>query len=113
MCLGAGTGQGCNPATGPGRRRRTRSGGHRTIACKSARKECFGTVRSFSVRPIIEDLELDLGISLETIAYAVKVDRRTVARWRAHKSVPRGKTRERLAELVELQHGLLRQVGTR
>ena len=62
--------------------------------------------------PIIEGLERDLGISLDTIARALDVDRRTVERWRANQSVPQGKTRRRLAELVELRDRLLHMFGT-
>ncbi len=57
--------------------------------------------------PIIEGLERDLGISTETIARALDVDRRTVEPWRANQSVPQGKTRQRLGELVELRDRLL------
>ena len=57
--------------------------------------------------PIIESLERDLGISADTIARALDVDRRTVERWRANRSVPQGRTRQRLAELVELRDHLL------
>ena len=63
-------------------------------------------------RPLIEGLERDLGISIETIALALGVDRRTVERWRANQSVPQGKTRERLGELVALRDRLLRTCGT-
>lgn len=62
--------------------------------------------------PLIEGLERDLGISHETIARALDVDRRTVERWRANQSVPQGKTRERLAELVDLRDRLQRMFGT-
>lgn len=62
--------------------------------------------------PIIEGLERDLGISVETVARAVDVDRRTVERWRANQSVPQGRTRERLAELIGLRDRLLRMFGT-
>jgi hypothetical protein len=62
--------------------------------------------------PLIEGLERDLGVSLETIARAVDVDRRTVERWRANHSVPQGKTRERLGELVVLRDQLLRMFGS-
>lgn len=61
--------------------------------------------------PLIEGLERDLGISVETIALALDVDRRTVERWRANQSVPQGKTRERLAELLALRDLLLRMFG--
>ncbi len=53
--------------------------------------------------PLIEGLERDLGVPLETIALALDVDRRTVERWRANQSVPQGKTRERLKGLVALR----------
>jgi hypothetical protein len=62
--------------------------------------------------PIIEGLERDLGISIETIALALDVDRRTVERWRANQSVPHGRTRERLGELVALRDQLLEMLGT-
>lgn len=61
---------------------------------------------------LIEDIENDLGISLVTIAQALEVDRRTVERWHANQSVPQGKTRERLAELVELRTYMLRLLGS-
>jgi uncharacterized protein (DUF2384 family) len=63
--------------------------------------------------PLIEGLERDLGISLEAIALALDVDRRTVERWRANQSVPQGKTRQRLGELVALRDRLLQMFGTR
>jgi hypothetical protein len=69
-------------------------------------------VRVLSCRPVLEDLERDLGISIETIALALNVDRRTVERWRANQSVPQGKTRARLGELVALRDQLLRMFGT-
>jgi transcriptional regulator with XRE-family HTH domain len=69
-------------------------------------------VSILSCGPLIAGLERDLGVSLETIARALDVDRRTVERWRANRSVPQGKTRERLAELVDLRDQLLRMFGT-
>jgi hypothetical protein len=62
--------------------------------------------------PLIEGLARDLGISFETIALALDVDRRTVDRWRANQTVPQGRTRERLSELVGLRDQLLRMFGT-
>jgi transcriptional regulator with XRE-family HTH domain len=58
-------------------------------------------------------LQRDLDISIETIAQALDVDRRTVERWRSNRSVPQGKTRERLGELIELRDHMLRLLGTR
>lgn len=62
--------------------------------------------------PLIEELERDLGISPDVIARALDVDRRTVERWRANQSVPQGKTRQRLAELIGLRDRLLRMFGS-
>ena len=36
-----------------------------------------------SCRPIVDGLHRDLGLSIDTIAPALNVDRRTVERWRA------------------------------
>lgn len=63
--------------------------------------------------PLIEGPQQDLGISLEAIALALDVDRRTVERWRANQSVPQGKTRQRLSELLALRDRLLELFGTR
>lgn len=63
--------------------------------------------------PLIAGLERDLGVSLDTIALALDVDRRTVERWRANQSVPQGKTRQRLRELVALRDRLFEMFGTR
>lgn len=62
--------------------------------------------------PHIEGLERDLGISVETIAAALDVDRRTAERWRANQTVPQGQARARLAELLALRDQLLRMLGT-
>lgn len=59
-------------------------------------------------RSIVEGLQRDLGVSIETIALALDVDRRTVERWRADQSMPQGKTRERLSDLVALRDLLVR-----
>jgi hypothetical protein len=61
---------------------------------------------------LIESLERDLGVSTEIIARAVEVDRRTVERWRANTSVPQGKTRQNLKDLVDLRDELLTIFGT-
>lgn len=62
--------------------------------------------------PIIEGLERDLGISIETITLALGVDRRTVERWRTDQTVPQGKIRARLGELVALREQLLHLLGS-
>ena len=61
---------------------------------------------------LIEALERDLGASTETIARALDVDRRTVERWLGNQTVPQGKTRARLGELVALRDQLLAIFGT-
>ena len=61
---------------------------------------------------MIEGLERDLHLSTETVARALDVDRWTVERWRANQSVPQGKTRERLGELVAQRDQLLAMYGT-
>ncbi len=65
-----------------------------------------------SCRPIVDGLQRDLGLSIDTIALALNVDRRTVERWRADQSVPQGKTRERLSDLVALRDLIVRMFGT-
>jgi uncharacterized protein (DUF2384 family) len=65
-----------------------------------------------SCRPIVDGLQRDLGLSIATIALALDVDRRTVERWRADQSVPQGKTRKRLSELVALHDLLVRMFQT-
>lgn len=62
--------------------------------------------------PLVEGLERDLDVSIDTLALALAVDRRTVERWRANQSVPQGKTRERLGELIALRDQLLQMFGT-
>ena len=67
----------------------------------------MGHVSVLSCGPVIEALERDLGVPSDVIARTLDVDRRTVERWRADQSVPQGKTRERLGELVALRDRLL------
>jgi hypothetical protein len=62
--------------------------------------------------PLVEGLQRDLDISIETIAQALEVDRRTVERWRSNQSVPQGRTRERLGELIALRDYMLRFLGS-
>jgi hypothetical protein len=76
---------------------------------KSARQETPGMIRSqrqrrepvmtpssvLNCRPLVESLARDLGLSIETIASALTVDRRTAERWRANQSVPQGNTSPR------------------
>ncbi len=69
-------------------------------------------VNILNCAPLIEGLERDLGLSIDTVARALDVERRTVERWRANQSVPQGKTRERLGQLVALHDRLLRMFGT-
>jgi hypothetical protein len=60
----------------------------------------------------IEGVERDLGLTAETIALALGVDRRTIDSWRANQSVPQGKPRARLAELLALHDRLLAILGS-
>lgn len=61
---------------------------------------------------LVDELEQQLGLSAMTIAQALEVDRRTVERWHANKSVPQGKTRARLAELIGLRDYMLDLFGS-
>jgi hypothetical protein len=71
---------------------RTKNAG-RGMITRIARGERAVTESSIlNCRPFIEGLEQDLGISIETIAVALAVDRRTVERWRANQSVPQART---------------------
>jgi uncharacterized protein (DUF2384 family) len=56
---------------------------------------------------VVEAIQRDLGLSIDTIAVALGVDRRTVERWRDDRNVPQGKTRERLRELAALRDLLM------
>lgn len=79
------------------------------------RHEGEGRVADVSVLdcgPLIEELERDLGLSVEITARALSVDRRTIERWRTNQSAPQGKARERLGELLALRKRLLAQFGT-
>ena len=60
----------------------------------------------------IEGVERDLGLTAETIALALGVDRRTIDSWRANQSVPQGKPRVRLAQLLALHDRLLAVLGS-
>ena len=66
----------------------------------------------FDLKTVVDGLERDLAIPAEILASALGVDRRTIERWRANQSVPQGKTRERLSELLALRDRLLLVVGT-
>src|SRR4051794_26472055 len=63
--------------------------------------------------PLVEALAQDLAVSLDTIARALDVDRRTVERWRSNQSAPQGKTRQRLGELLALRDQLLQMFPSR
>ncbi len=62
--------------------------------------------------PLIESLEHDMGVTADTIARALEVDRRTVERWRMNQSTPHGRSRERLLELIALRDRLLAMFGS-
>ena len=67
----------------------------------------------FDPKTIVDGLEQDLGVPAETVAAALAVDRRTIERWRANQTIPHGKTRERLSELLALRDRLLEVMGRR
>src|SRR5579859_6243885 len=67
----------------------------------------------FDLKTVVDGLERDLGVPAETLAAALAVDRRTIERWRANQTVPQGKTRERLSELLALRDRLLEVMGSR
>lgn len=60
----------------------------------------------------IEGIERDLGLTPETIALALGVDRATIDIWRANQGVPQGKPRARLAQLLALRDRLLAVLGS-
>lgn len=60
----------------------------------------------------IQELEIDLGLSPETIAAALGVEKRAVIRWRDGDNMPRPKVRGALAELYEIHNRLLRDFST-
>src|ERR1700687_2654268 len=78
------------------------------VFVKKDRRKKMVDVSLLNCGPLIVGLEHDLGLSPETIARALDVDRRTVERWRGNQNVPQGTTRERLAELLELRNRRLR-----
>lgn len=53
-------------------------------------------------RQAIEQLEQDLGLTPQDICGALNVTRRTLERWRSGESYPQRESREKLAELGEL-----------
>jgi transcriptional regulator with XRE-family HTH domain len=67
----------------------------------------------FNLKTVVDRLERDLALPVETLAAALDVDRRTIQRWRNNESVPQGKTRERLGELLALRDRLLEVMGSR
>jgi len=62
--------------------------------------------------PLIQTLKQDLGISGETVARALDVDRPTLARWITDDRIPQGKTRKGLAELLALRDRMLAVLGS-
>ena len=61
---------------------------------------------------LLRQLQDDLGLTEDSVARAVGVDRRTVECWRSNQSYPQGKSRERLAELLALRDRLLEITGS-
>lgn len=67
----------------------------------------------FHLKAVVDGLEQDLGVAVDTLAAALDVDRRTIERWRTNQTIPQGKTRERLTELLTLRDRLLQVMGNR
>lgn len=57
-------------------------------------------------RQAIERLEHDLGLSQADLCGALGVSRRTLERWRSGEAYPQRESREKLAELIELDESL-------
>jgi uncharacterized protein (DUF2384 family) len=55
-----------------------------------------------TLRPAIDQLQHDFGLSGAELAQALGVDRRTLERWASGDTFPRHATRDRLIELVAL-----------
>ena len=70
-------------------------------------------VHALNVGQLVDALEHDLGISSDTVAQALHVDRRTIERWRSNTSVPQGQTRERLADLIDFRDQLVQMMGVK
>ncbi|MDQ2743795.1 MAG: hypothetical protein M3Z66_16080 [Chloroflexota bacterium] len=65
------------------------------------------------LHPQIEKLERDLGIDEDVLARALDVNVRTVARWHGEGRIPRGETRRRFDELLELRDQLVAMFPSR
>ena len=57
-------------------------------------------------RQAIERLEHDLGLTPQDLCGALDISRRTLERWRNGEAYPQRESRERLAELIELNESL-------
>lgn len=57
-------------------------------------------------RQAIEQLESDLGLTSNDLAQALSVSQRTLERWRVGEAYPQRDSREKLAELIELDERL-------
>ena len=55
----------------------------------------------------IETLQRDLGLTMDDLALALRVEVRTIQRWRAQGTYPQRDTRDRLATLLRLRQSLL------
>ena len=57
--------------------------------------------------PAIEALQRDLGLTLDDLALALRVEARTIQRWRTQGTYPQRERRDRLATLLRLRQSLL------
>ena len=62
-----------------------------------------------TLKPALDQLEHDLGLSSRELAQALSVDRRTLERWASGDTFPRHAARDRLLALVAL-HGRLAEL---
>lgn len=57
-------------------------------------------------RQALEQLENDFGLASNDLASALGISRRTLERWRSGEAYPQRESREKLAELIELDRYL-------
>ena len=72
------------------------------MAAVSVRSPSPITPIQISLKPALDQLEHDLGLSRRELAQALSVDRRTLERWASGDTFPRHAARDRLLALVAL-----------
>src|SRR5690242_10355022 len=76
------------------------------MAVASAHSASRMTPIEITLKPALDQLEHDFGLSSSELAQAVGVDRRTLDRWASGDTFPRHATRDRLLALVALHDRL-------